>query len=178
MKTLFLICVAGLISVTSAQEPPEAKPAAEHLFLQKEAGRWAGTMKVWMGGPDQPPQELPMAETVEVIPGGFWTRSVFESGPFRGYSQMGYDPVRQEFVGTWIDSSTPFISVMKGALDESKKKLVMTYDGYDQQTMKPARFRNITVYVSDDVREFTTEQLADDGKTWIRSFVINYKRIK
>lgn len=178
MKMLSAICVLILAGTATVQGQTTMEPAPEHIMLQKEAGKWSGRMKVWMSGPNQPPLEMPMTETVEVLPGGFWTRSVFESGPFRGYSQMGFDPVRKKFVGTWVDSSTPFINVMEGTMDKQNNTLVMTHDGYDQQTMKPAKFRTTTLYKSDDERKFTMEQQAEDGKTWVKSFVIEYSRSK
>src|SRR5690606_36149654 len=82
--------------------------------------------------PEQPPMELVGRDTIEAH-GPFFTIGRFEADlmgmPFRGLATVGYDPVEEHFVSTWIDSMSPHLFRFTGKLDADGKVLEMTGRG-------------------------------------------------
>ena len=44
---------------------------------------------------------------------------------FRSVLTLGYDPEKESFVATWIDSVTPYLWTFTGQLDDAKKVLTL-----------------------------------------------------
>lgn len=118
--------VAAIQPILATQDMPQ--PGEYHRMLQKDVGTYEGTMTMSMPGMELEP--APAKETIRPL-GGFWTISHFECEymgmPMQGQGVMGYDPDKKKFVGTWIDSFTPSLSVMEGEYDEAKKAIVMDW---------------------------------------------------
>lgn len=180
MKRLLLsamFCILPSAAVW-AQAPEMPQPTESHQRLAEDVGTWTGEMKVWMNGPDADPVVLPTKEVVTMMSGGFWSISKFESGPFKGQGQFGFDPVKKKYVGTWIDSTTPFLNVMEGTFDEEKKELVMFYSGLDMASEKVIEKKNITQHLTPDKRRFTMYQKDPKTGKWSVEFIMNYSKIK
>ena len=176
MMRLTTFLLLAICSTTVAQEPPESTPEAEHQLLAEEVGTWVGTMTMWPAGADGPAVEMPMKETVTMIAPGFWTTTKMTAGPFEGRGQNGYDPIKKEYVTTWIDNSTPHLSVLRGQFDKEKKQMVMFYDGIDIETQKAAKFKAVNEHIAKDARRFTMYQQNATDKSWRKLFVIKTKR--
>lgn len=89
-------------------EPVDAAPAQptpEHQRLEKDAGVWDAVATFF--GPNGE-ENSKGVETNRML-GGFWLVSEFKGeffgAPFEGRSQLGYDPIKKKYVGTWIDCS-------------------------------------------------------------------------
>jgi len=93
-------------------------------------GEWEGTFTMFMPGAE--PMVFPCAETVVAV-GDYWTTSTFRSDmggmPFAGASSLGYDADKKQYVGTWLDSTTTYLTVMHGDFDAAKNMLVMRWQG-------------------------------------------------
>lgn len=173
----FLLCLCTLAAVpqlASAQEPEMPQPTEAHKLLEKDTGTWTGEMKMFMAGPDQPPMVMAIKETNTMMEGGFWSLSEFEAGPFKGKGQFGYDPMKKKFVGTWIDSSSPFLSVMEGDYDDEGSTLTMFFDGMDMASGKIVKRKSVTKHVNKNKREFTMYKQA--GEKWEVEFIMSYQR--
>lgn len=169
-------CVLSVAAGPTVQEMPEFKPLPQHKVLAKEVGVWKGVMKMYTE-PGAPPLEMPVQETNTLMRGGLWLISEFESGPFQGKGQFGYDPVRKKFVGTWIDTTAPYMNIMTGEQDKKTGEMVWYSDGINAETRKPQRTKSVSKFVGEK-REFV--MYARDAKTneWTKMFDITYTKVK
>lgn len=73
-------------------------------------------------------------ETCEML-GDHWLTTRFEGGfggmPFKGISQVGYDPEAKEYVSTWIDTMTGNLLISRGSFDANANELTLTGEGKD-----------------------------------------------
>ena len=83
-----------------------------------------------------------------------WLVSKFEGKlgdmPFTGRGTTGYDPAEKKYVGTWIDSVSPYMTIMKGDYDPATKTLTMTGDMRDVASGKVTETKQIWHYVDAD----------------------------
>jgi Protein of unknown function (DUF1579) len=110
------------------------KPGPEHHNLQLAEGTWNVTIET----PGQPTTKG-MSE-FKMSMGGFWLVEKFTCDwngmKFEGRSTTGYDPNKKMYVSTWIDNSSPGMTVTEGTYDPKTKTQTMTGDGYDMQGNK------------------------------------------
>ena len=136
---------------------PPFTATAEHKFLAKQEGKWDVICSYSMG-PDTEPMEVPGTETAEML-GPFWLLARFEAdllgSPMYGQASTGYDPARKVFVGTWKDSSNPFLYTFEGFLDDDHKTLKMSGENYDPMRGVRAIYRSVIEYLSDDEKVLT-----------------------
>lgn len=158
---LFLAgAVLGWTAMAGAQEgPPIPKPTAEHKVLAAEEGTWDATVKSYQNGPDSDPVVSKGVEVNTVLPGGLWVSSVFRGDfagvVFEGRGQFGYDPYKKKYVGTWIDSMAPTLTVLEGTYDEKTKTITYTGDGVCPLDGTKLAQKMVTTTKSDGTREFT-----------------------
>jgi hypothetical protein len=163
-KSPMLLLLAGAVfgwtAIAGAQEgPPIPKPTAEHKILAAEEGTWDATVKSYQNGPDSDPVVSRGVEVNTVLTGGLWVSSVFRGDfagmAFEGRGQFGYDPYKKKYVGTWIDSMSPTLTVLEGTYDE--KSMTMTYTGDGVLPADGTKFarKMVTTTKSDGSREFT-----------------------
>lgn len=148
--------------------PAPPSPTAEHKILAEEAGTWDASVKAFMAGPDAPPMVSKGVEVNEVLPGGLWVISRFKGEfggmPFEGHGQLGYDPIKKKFVGTWIDSMSPTIMSMEGTYDAKTKTL--TYKGENIDPASKAKYTQtmVTTTKADGTRVFTLSMSTPGGE--------------
>ena len=73
---------------------------------------------------------------------------------FEGHGQFGYDPARKKYVGTWIDSMSPTLSVLEGSYDAKTKTLTYTCDGVCPKDGSKLKQRMVTTTKADGTRVF------------------------
>lgn len=164
-KHLICLCVAaavlGASSGARAQEggPPMPKPTDEHKVLAAEEGTWDAVVKSFMGGPDAEPMVSKGVETNTMMTGGLWLLSKFEGDfggmKFEGRGQFGYDATKKKYVGTWVDSMAPTISMLEGTYDAKTKTITYVGDGYDPATKSKYTQKMVTTTKDDGTRAFT-----------------------
>src|SRR5262249_5080523 len=118
--TLALGLVVSILAAPAlAQQPPTASP--EHKVFALEEGTWDATIKAFTAGPDADPAVSKGMEVNTLMPGGMWVLSKFEGEmggiKFEGRGQFGYDPLKKKYIGTWIDSMSPMLTVLDGSYD-------------------------------------------------------------
>ncbi|MCB1042710.1 MAG: DUF1579 domain-containing protein [Acidobacteria bacterium] len=122
-----------------------SSPTPQHAWLQRAAGSWYVSC-AYYAAPGQPPIKVQGSETVSRV-GDFWTISTFEAdmmgSHIKGHATLGFDPIAQKFVGTWIDSATPHLYRFSGSLDGNR--LEMSGENIDPASGKPAMYRSVEV---------------------------------
>jgi hypothetical protein len=160
-KFLVHLCLAasvlGAASFATAQELPP-KPTAEHKILAADEGTWDAAIKSYPDGPDSEPVVAKGVEVNTVLPGGLWVSSTFQADfggmTFEGRGQFGYDPNKKKYVGSWIDSMSPALTVLEGSYDAKTKTLTYKGDGVCPIDGSKVAHRMVTTTKADGTREF------------------------
>ena len=179
------IALAFAATVPAGAQQPEGEyilpePMPEHAALKKDVGTWDATVKLYMAGPDTPPETTDAVETNTML-GDFWLLSTFEMDfggtPYTGHGQIGFDPDAEQYVMTWTDSMSPRMMTMRGKFDESSKTLTMTGKGYEESLGKEIEHRSVSRNVDDETRLFTMSMKAPEfGDDWITLMEVEYHR--
>ncbi len=184
MRHLTLSIVFGLCwilnGVAWGQFP---EPLAAHELLKKDVGTWKATLRFWMGpdgkaDPTAEPAESTGEEVNRMI-GQFWVVSSFKGEfggmPFEGHGTSGYDPKLKKYVGSWVDSVSPFSTHMLGTYDEKTKTLTSSSVGVGMDG-EEVKGKSEVIYIDDDHRRMVMYDL-QDGKE-VKSMEIEYVRVK
>jgi hypothetical protein len=184
MRTLMVagFCT-GLMTgaaVSVAQETPEMPaPVKEHEWLQQLAGEWESETEITMAT-DQPPMKSKGTETARMV-GGFWivckNKGTFMDKPFTGILTLGYDPQKEKYVGTWIDSVNSMLWQYEGTVDASGKALTLLTEGACGVPGKISKFRETLEIKSPDHKVFSSAKQGEDGE-WDTFMTIQYRRTK
>ena len=162
-KFLAHLCFAAsalaVAPIAMAQDASVPSPTAEHKILAAEEGTWDATVKAYPNGPESEPMVARGVEVNTVITGGLWVSSVFRADfggmPFEGRGQFGYDPGKKKYIGTWIDSMSPTLTVLEGSYDARTKSLTYHGDGVCPKDGSKLAQRMVTTTKGDGNREFT-----------------------
>jgi Protein of unknown function (DUF1579) len=150
--------LVGVGSLAIAQDMP-AKPTAEHKIVTSEEGTWDATVKSYKNGPESEPAVTKGVEVNTVVTGGLWLSSVFkgdfEGMAFEGHGQFGYDPIKKKYVGTWIDSFSPSLTVLEGSYDADTKTMTFTGDSVCPIDNTKLTQKMVTTTKGDGSRVFT-----------------------
>jgi len=175
-RTIIGLATLALCGVSFALAPAVqgmVQATKQHEKIKMGAGSWAGTLTTHSMGE---PMTMPCSEVVTSI-GDLWTTSRFEADfmgmPFVGSSVLGYDPEKKKYVGTWIDSMHPRLTVMEGTYDEAKKAIVMEYDMLDDLTGTMKKMRSETVF---NAQSYTMKFFVLEGRDAKLDMEINLNR--
>lgn len=157
------------------------KPESQHKLLQSLVGDWTFESSCDMG-PDKPRETFRGKETVRAL-GDLWIICEGEGEtPGGGASQMviqlGYDPAKGKFVGSFIASMMTHFWPYEGSLDASGKAITLESTGPsfdDPKVLKP--YRDIITVVSEDERTLTS-QMPDGKGGWVEFMKSQYRRVK
>jgi hypothetical protein len=146
-------------------------PGAQHEKLAPLIGRFDAHVLHWMT-PDQPPSESTGVLENTWALGGLFVLSQYrgeELGrPFEGLGLLGYDTLRQKYVGNWADSmsSAPW-PTGTGELIEEDDALTLSRVMTDPMTGQLIKVRDVTTFVDKDhilYEIFVTRPGADETK--------------
>ncbi len=102
-------------------------PGPQHAWLMSNVGEWHADCTFFLG-PEQPPMKSTATDSV-VAHGPFFVLGRFAGemfgAPMVGLATLGFDPLQDRFVSTWIDSFSPHLYHFTGQLDASGKRLEM-----------------------------------------------------
>jgi hypothetical protein len=159
----------------------QAKPQAEHTWLQKLIGTWEFESEC-MAEPGQEQQKYRGTETVKAV-GDLWIVGEGEGdmpggGRARMMITLGYDPKRERFVGTWVGSMMTHLWVYEGQLDAAGRVLTLNAEGPSfTEPGKLAKYQDIIEMKSDGHRVLSSRALGEDG-TWTQFMTAHYRRTK
>jgi hypothetical protein len=183
-----LVAAAALLGMTAlarAQEggaPEIPKPTAEHKLLAADEGTWDATIKSYPAGPNADPMVSKGVEVNTVMPGGLWLLSKFQGDfggmAFEGRGQFGYDPIKKKYVGTWVDSLSPTLSVLEGTYDAKTKTMTYVGDGVDPASKAKYTQKMVTTMKDDGTRVFTLLMKFEGSADEVKFMEITYKKRK
>lgn len=106
-------------------------PGAEHKHLAYFVGSWTAEMKMWMGGPQAPPETVKGTSTLKAVLGGRFIQQEMKSTmmgqPYIGTGLLGYDNFKKAYVGSWVDNMSTAILTMEGSANADRT--VYTLEG-------------------------------------------------
>lgn len=178
MPTLFLLALLALPQDASQDLHPPPGPGSEHAWLAQLVGEWTCTAEASMA-PDAEPMLLESTESVRSI-GGLWIvaegRASFGGQAFTSILTLGYDPAKEAFVGTWIDTMQTHMWSYRGSLDAARKVLTLDTEGpsFDDPT-KMARYRDALELVGPDHKRLTSSVQGPDGE-WTTFMRADFRR--
>ena len=152
-----------------------ATPGEQHKMLASMAGTWDAKITMWMVPGADPVKSTGVAES-KMIFGGRYVEQRFKGDfmgmPFEGIGYTGYDNVKKQFFGTWLDN-------MSTGMMMSHSADALTYTGTmpDPMTGKDAPFENKVVIVDNDHTNFEMWSPGPDGKMF-KMMEIQYARKK
>ena len=179
-RTLLYLCFFVPSLSASAMAQPGAKPTDEHKILARDEGTWDATVKSF-AGPDAEPMISKGTEVNTVMPGGLWLLSKFEGDfggtKFEGRGQFGYDPIKKRYVGTWIDSMSPNLSVLEGSYDPKTKTMTYVGDAINGEGIKYSQ-KMVTTTKDDSSKVFTLYMKIGEAKDEVKFMEITYQKRK
>ncbi|MFO1448437.1 MAG: DUF1579 domain-containing protein [Opitutaceae bacterium] len=167
--------------VTESCGPMFAPAQKEHAWLQKLVGTWTFESES-VGEPGQPNSKQHGTESVKSI-GDLWIIGEGQGDmPGGGTATMmitlGFNPVRNRFVGTWVGSMMSHLWVYDGELDASGRVLTLHSEGPSfTDPTKLAKYQDIIEVITDDHRSLTSRSRGEDG-SWTPFMTAHYRRVK
>lgn len=155
-----------------------ATPGPEHQRLAKMAGKWKLQVTSWMAPGAPPMKSEGTAEFTSVLGGRYLQQEVkgdMGGQPFEGRGIEGYDNVTKENFGTWTDSMSTGLMVVRGKCPATAKKC--TYKGSvpDAVAGKAVPVTEIITYTDDDHFSFEMHGPGPGGKNF-KMLEIAYSR--
>ena len=154
------------------------KPGQAHAYLQPLVGKWETSTKMWIS-PDQAPSVSKGSATHEWVLGKRFLKEEFKGSfdghPFQGMGTTGFDNVRKEYIGTWIDSLATGIMTSDGTYDPQTRSLQMNgvYSCPITGTQRSSRM--VTRIVNNNMHILEMYDRDAQGKEY-KSMEITYKR--
>jgi len=145
--------------------PPNATPSEEHTYLNQFVGEW----KTSGQGTDPSGKKSDLAgfEFDRMVLGDFWLFFVYNSQmngkPFVGHGMIGYDPARKKYIGSWVDSMSPYMASFEGTADREKKTLTLNVSGTDPNTLKACKGKLVFEFQDADHRDLKSYRIDDSG---------------
>jgi hypothetical protein len=192
------VALVLLAEVTLAQEPgkqgqmsAEQKAAMEammkagtpgdaHKKLASMVGTWDTKVMMWMD-PAAPPQVSKGTSTNKWVLGKRWVRQDFSGSfmgkPFTGVGYTGYDNVKEQYVGTWMDSASTSVMVSNGKAEDDGKTYTFSSTMDDPMTKKPVDLKTKVTVVDNNKHVMEMWGPAPDGKQY-KMMEITYTRKK
>ncbi|MCB1049420.1 MAG: DUF1579 family protein [Acidobacteria bacterium] len=147
-----------------------------HLLLREKAGLWSVQCRYFMqAGAD--PIEVEAVDRVRSL-GPFWSIAEFKADmvgtSIEGCAMTGFDPIRNCFVATWVDSVTPYLYQFEGTYDEGSHTLTLQGLNPDPNTGEMREYRSRETFIGGDSRIFTLEIKRE--QSFFRVLEYHYKR--
>ena len=156
-----LLISVGLVALSAQLSAQQA-----HKILANDAGTWDTAVKMYFQGPTGPAMEYKGVETVELVSGSLYSRTTSKckmgDQDFEGHTLVGYNPRSKEYTGTAVNNFTTAPVQMKGTYDAEKKTLTM-FSAVVDGTGNEISQKQITRFIDDRTKTFTTFMLADAG---------------
>ena len=156
-------------------------PNANHELLKSLAGSWKANVKFWMD-PKGEPQESDGTSTSQMVLDGHFLEQTYKGSmmgkPFEGRGIYGYDNLRQEFTGLWLDNMATGIMVSAAKYDAATKTLTEEGAMSCPITNEAHRwYKAVTTIVDADNYTYESYMKDPEGKEF-KGMIITYTRAK
>lgn len=158
-----------------------ATPGAQHRWLDALQGRWKAEVQYWMMPNSDPVASTGVMTNDWALDGRFLQMNYVGSmmgQPFQGFGHLGYDKVREQYVGYWVDSmGTQMMNVSTGVLSRDQKSLTLRRQALEPLTGKQRQVKEVLTIQSPDEHHWEMWGYAPDG-TFFQMVRIVYRRSK
>jgi uncharacterized protein DUF1579 len=193
IRALYVLAILVLIaSVASAQQEQmdekammdammkAATPGEPHKKLEPFVGNWNVSTKMW-AAPGAPATEGTGSASARWVLGGRYIEQQFNGNfmgmPFSGLGYTGYDNVKKQYVGTWMDSFSTGVMFSAGAADSSGKVMAFASTMEDPATGKSVRMDEKITILDNDKHIMEMWMPGPDGKAY-KMMELTYTRKK
>jgi hypothetical protein len=158
-----------------------AMPGDGHKALESMVGTWDYTV-TWWETPESQPQKSTGSSEVKWIMGGRFLEQTAKGTAmgqeFQGMGLMGYDNMKKEYNGIWIDNMGTGMMTSSGTYDPATKTFTEkgTFSCPQEEGGEKA-FRGVTTMTSPDKYTYEMFVTGNDGKE-ARMMEIVYTRKK
>jgi hypothetical protein len=146
-----------------------AEPGPVHKELQKLVGKWKLDITSWHG-PGAPPTKSEGTAEFKPLLGGRYLQQDVKSDmagqPFEGIGFEGYDNVTKERFGTWADSMSTGLMIMRGKCAAGAKKCTFKGESSDPIAGKKVKMTETMTMVDDNKFTFELQGPGPDGKVF------------
>jgi hypothetical protein len=161
-----------------------ATPGEAHKRLDPLVGKWQYSVRWWMG-PDAAAQTSKGLCENRWLLGGRYLHQMVVGTPsdpdqpaLQGFGVLGYDNLRKQYFGMWIDNMGTGIMLGYGTADPTGKVITMNGEASDPTTGETNRkWRSVTRIESDDQHVYEMYGPGPDGKEY-KQLEITYTRMK
>ena len=155
-------------------------PGDAHKKLSSMVGTWDATVKMYPMQPGAPVQMSSGVSESKWVLGGRWVQETFTGNfmgmPFSGIGYTGYDNIKKQYVGTWMDSISTSTMMSTGNMT-GDKTYEFTSSMDDPLSGKTMPLKQKVTVVDDDHYVMEMWGAAPDGKT-MKMMEITYSRKK
>jgi len=199
MKIRVLVAMALLVLCTSAfgDEPKKKEMSAEekagmeammkammpgdaHKLLDGMAGTWDAKVSMWMD-PSQPPQVSTGTSENSWVLGNRELMQKFSGTfmgmPFSGIGYTGYDNIKKQYWGTWMDSMSTGMMMSTGSTADNGKTWKFSSAMPDPMTGKDAPVEEKVTVIDKDHHTMEMWTPGPDGRMF-KMMEISYTRHK
>ena len=196
-KTLLsILLLAGVVAAAAQEEPGDGadpgtageesdvdpivaltQPGEHHDHLDRLAGDWELTIRVWQSPDGEPIEAAGTAEARWILDRRFlWTiyRAELFGQPFEAWSIEGYDNQAEEYIGTWRDTQGTYTLVYRGKCKQPPTE----EDEPEAEPVPEGTFREMTTKLTDpasgeklNVR--TRLRIQEDGSGYVQESFID-----
>ncbi|MFB3431716.1 MAG: DUF1579 domain-containing protein [Phycisphaerales bacterium] len=156
----------------------ETKPTPEHEWLMQLVGEWTFESSCVMG-PDQEPMTGSGREVVRAI-GDLWVQAEMTgempgAGEMTALMTLGYDPMRERFIGNWIGSPMAHMFVYEGQRSGDRLALDTLGPSFEDPT-KMAKYQDVVELRGPDERALRSHLVGENGE-WVEFMSAVFKRV-
>ena len=157
-----------------------ATPGDAHKKLAGMVGTWDTTVKMY-NAPGAPPQVTTGVSENKLVLGGRWVQETFNGTfmgmPFSGIGYTGYDNIKKQYVGTWMDTMSTSLMQSSGTGDASGKSFEFNSTMDDPVTGKSVTTKSTMTVTDENHHSMEMWMPGPDGKMF-KMMEINYTRKK
>jgi len=144
-----------------------ATPGDAHKRLECMVGNWDAKITMWYE-PGEPPTVSAGTSESKWMLGGRWVQesvtSNFMGMPFSGLGYTGYDNVKKQYVGSWMDNFSTSMMLSTGNADEGGKSWTFSSSMDDPMSGKSMPVTTKVIVADNDHHTMEMWGPGPDGK--------------
>ena len=170
----------GMDEAMMAKMKEYSTPNENHKVLDQLVGSWTYSLKWWMSPDAKAEESTGSSEVKWILNGRFIEQSVTGTSmnqPFEGRGIIGFDNLKKEYTGVWLDNMATGMMTSSGKYDSATKTFTEQGSFSCPLVNGPRAYRTVTKIVDDNTHIYETYMNDKDGKEF-KSMEITYTRKK